>query len=333
MSVAGRMVTRILTLTVGAALAISGCGANGAAASPSGSASASAFPFVSPSATATSERTASPAVMLAPDASTHATEADGDFQLDLDLDKLVWRADESITGKATLTNTSAESIWIYGSGAGPFAFNYAEAGGTRKVEGAWPADCGPIQAAAPAAPMSTVLTMTGGHQPDDPNDAWKQLLFTQRVLPAGVWDVTALANFSDGEMCNGRGYMLQATVRIQVTNEGAASLPTPTFPSGAEAQPGPGQVVVVGDPPTASRQFVIQFEGTDGTVFGIPTTIVGGQTVIASTFDLPGSVRVRVDGVPCDGVANVQSDMTTTVALSFPSGGCAIAEQSVKPSS
>jgi hypothetical protein len=78
---------------------------------------------------------------------------------------------------------------------------------------------------------------------------------------------------------------------------------------------------------------VIQFEGTGGTVFGIPTTIFSGQTISASTFDLPGSVRALVDGVPCQGVANVQSDMTTTVALGFPPSGCTIAEQSVKPTS
>jgi len=275
----------------------------------------------------------SPAVSLTPDASTHATQADGDFRLDLDLAKLVFRADESIIGKATLTNTTAKSILIFGSGAGPFAFNYAEVGGKREVIGAWPADCGPIQEVSPSTPMTTILTASGGARPGGPNDGWDQLLFTKRFLPSGIWDVTALATLFDGEGCTGRGYMLEVTVRIGVTTEGAANLPTPTFPNGTEAQPGPGQVVVVGDPPTATRQLVIQFEGTDGTVFGIPQTIFSGQTISASTFDLPGSVRVLVDGALCEGVANVAPDMTTTVALRFPASGCTIAEQSVKPTS
>jgi len=306
-----------------AVVLVAGCGPTGVAAT---------VPVTTP-ATPSPAVTASPAITLAPDASTHATQADGDFRLDLDLDKLVFRADEPIIGKATLTNTSAKSIGIYGSGAGPFAFNYAEVGGKREVIGAWPADCGPIQEVNPASPMTTVLTASGGARPGGPNDGWDQRLFTKRFLPPGIWDVTALAHFSDGTACAGRGYMLEATVRIQVTTEGAANLPTPTFPNGTEAQPGPGQVLVVGDPPTASRQFVIEFAGIDGTVFGMPTTIFRGQTILASTFDLPEPVRVMVDGMPCDGAANVASDMTTTVALSFPASGCTITELSVKPTS
>ena len=306
-----------------AVVLVAGCGPNGVATTSPATTPATASPAV----------TASPAITLAPDASTHATQADGDFRLDLDLAKLVFRADESIIGKATLTNTTAKSILIFGSGAGPFAFNYAEVGGKREVIGAWPADSGPIQEVNPAAPMTTILTASGGARPGGPNDGWDQLLFTKRFLPSGIWDVTALATLFDGEGCTGRGYMLEVTVRIEVTTEGAANLPTPTFPNGTEAQPGPGQVVVVGDPPTASRQLVIQFEGTDGTVFGIPQTIFSGQTISASTFDLPGSVRVLVDGALCEGVANVAPDMTTTVALRFPASGCTIAEQSVKPTS
>ena len=145
-------------------------------------------------------------------------------------------------------------------------------------------------------------------------------------LPTGTWDVTALTSVHVGD-CGQPESGLKATVRVLVVDTG----PGATFQQGAEALPGPGQVMLVADPPEAAEPLTIEFAGQDGEVRGLPTQIQPGATVSASTVSLPGKVTVHVNGKACDGTVPVRTDMTTTVVLLFARGGCSIAVQGLKP--
>ena len=111
---------------------------------------------------------------------------------------------------------------------------------------------------------------------------------------------------------------------------GRSGGPGATFEDGVERQPGPGQVVLVGDPPQASRPLTIEFVDAHGNVYDERRVEIHvGDTIAASTFGLPGEHFVRVNRVVCDGSFDLLEDTTTTVVISFPAN-CSITVMATK---
>jgi hypothetical protein len=143
---------------------------------------------------------------------------DGSFRLELSLPHLDWKAGEVITGMALLAYAGSAPTTIYGSGSGVIAFSYAEVEGTRHVEPVWTADCGP-HPLDPATPINADLSTSGAVDPNDPNaDFLRSFLGDRQVrLPAGTWDITAVAMFSEAAGCSGGSHTMKAVERITVT--------------------------------------------------------------------------------------------------------------------
>jgi hypothetical protein len=146
-----------------------------------------------------------------------ATSTDGAFRLELVLPRLEWTAAEPITGTSILSTDGAGPTTIYGSGS-VLNFAYAEVGGARTVEPVWTADCATHEL-DPATPITTALDKSGAASADDPDSAWLHSFITAPDvrLPAGTWDVTTVAIFTEGEGCDGPGHTLSATLRLTVT--------------------------------------------------------------------------------------------------------------------
>ena len=143
---------------------------------------------------------------------------DGPFRLELVLSRLDWKAGEPIHGTVILSFEGFAPTTIYGSGS-VLNFAYAEVGGTRKVEPVWTADCA-IHALDPATPISEPLGKSGAASEGDPETAWLHsfILAPDVQLPAGTWDVTALATFSEGQGCSGGAHSMDTTVRVTVAD-------------------------------------------------------------------------------------------------------------------
>lgn len=131
--------------------------------------------------------------------------------------RLGWKSGEPIEGNVTLSFHGSRPTTIYGSGS-VINFAYAEVGGRRKVEPVWTADCA-IHTLDPANPISKPLGKSGAASAGDPATAWLHtfILAPDIRLPAGTWDVSALAIFTEGEACSGGGHSMETTVRLTVT--------------------------------------------------------------------------------------------------------------------
>lgn len=145
-----------------------------------------------------------------------ASTTDEPFRLELVLSRLNWTTGEPISGTAILGFDGSAPTTIYGSGS-VLGFAYAEVGGTRKVGPVWTADCGP-HALDPATPISEDLSKSGAIPNDGPDaDFLRSFLTGPDVrLPAGTWDITALAIFTEGEGCVGGEHSMNTTVRVTV---------------------------------------------------------------------------------------------------------------------
>lgn len=109
--------------------------------------------------------------------------------------------------------------------------------------------------------------------------------------------------------------------------------PGQTHTAGTEAQPGPGEALVEGDPPRATRPLVIEFVVVpDGLVIEEQTTrIASGGIIEASLIKLPGPVSLRVNGEPCEGTFAIASESLTHVVLRVDDGGCSVETRKVEP--
>lgn len=108
--------------------------------------------------------------------------------------------------------------------------------------------------------------------------------------------------------------------------------PGGTHVAGAEDQPGPGSVEVEGDPPQAATPLVIQFVGLDGDVVEERTArISAGGTIRAGMPNLPGVMRLLVNGNACEGDFTIESDRRTRVVLHIDDTGCAVETKGIDP--
>jgi hypothetical protein len=147
-----------------------------------------------------------------------AVATQGPFRLTFTLPKAVWRTDEAIDGEARLGLAAGPDVGVGGSGAGLMGFGFAEVGGDRLMGPASTADCRPYTLSA-AQPAVTGITKSGGWSEDDPNAAFYRTFLADPLvhLPPGDWDVTATADFVEGQGCDGAPHTMTATIRVQVT--------------------------------------------------------------------------------------------------------------------
>jgi hypothetical protein len=146
-----------------------------------------------------------------------AASTSGPFKLELALPKTDWKSDEPITGTAILSYGGPNAKTLYGSG-GLLNFQYTQVGGPHKTSPVSTDECGQYEI-GPAMPMRTPVSKSGGFTDDDPDAAWLRSFLTAPDvrLSAGTWDVTALANFTEGD-CGPGGHSMAATVRVTVTD-------------------------------------------------------------------------------------------------------------------
>ena len=105
-----------------------------------------------------------------------------------------------------------------------------------------------------------------------------------------------------------------------------------THIDGTEDQPGPGSVLVEGDPPRATRPLVIEFVVPEGFVVeGRTARIPSGGAIEASMTNLPGPMSLRVNGAPCEGSFVIASERLTHVVLRVTESGCSVRTQSIEP--
>ena len=160
----------------------------------------------------------SPATSSLPSPASRSSSIDGPFRLELVVSRLDWKAGEPIQGSVILSFDGPAPTTIYGSGS-VLNFAYAEVGGTRKVHPVWTADCA-THTLGPGTPISQPIGKSGAAPDGDPDTAWLHsfLVAPDVELPAGTWDVSALAVFTEGEGCTGGGHSMETTLRVTITN-------------------------------------------------------------------------------------------------------------------
>jgi hypothetical protein len=71
--------------------------------------------------------------------------------------------------------------------------------------------------------MVSPIKKSGGYSDSQPDAAFYRAFFADPLvrLPAGEWDITAIAVFTEGLGCQGVSHSMSATIRVVVT-EGPA---------------------------------------------------------------------------------------------------------------
>lgn len=147
-----------------------------------------------------------------------AEDVEGPFRLVFELPNTTWSAGEAIEGQATLSVVGAGMAEVSGSGGGLLGFGFLAVGGRRHVEPGWDLSCVLYRLAA-GRPILSPITKSGGFSADDPDAAFYRAFLADPLvrLPAGDWQITAVASFVHGRECSGRSYLLTATVLVHVT--------------------------------------------------------------------------------------------------------------------
>ncbi len=147
-----------------------------------------------------------------------AATTDGRFRFELVLPHLAWRTGDVISGSAILSLLEGPATTIYGASQALIVFSYDEVGGNRYSGYVSTADCGPYGIDV-ASPINRPLGKSGGANSGfEPDAAWLRSFLTdpQVALPAGTWDISAIATFSEGRGCSGSEHTIKVTQRITV---------------------------------------------------------------------------------------------------------------------
>jgi hypothetical protein len=151
-----------------------------------------------------------------PTLSADAITTDGLFRLELALPRTGWIAGEPITGRVVLSYDGATPTTVYGSSM-LLNFRYAEVSGQHKVDPASPADCATHRLDR-ATPITSQLSKSGGYSDAMPDATFLRSFLTggDVRLPAGTWDISTFAVFTQAQACGGPMRTMTTTVRIVV---------------------------------------------------------------------------------------------------------------------
>ena len=145
-----------------------------------------------------------------------ANALDGRFELVFTVDRTTLRTGDNITGTAELWLRAGSS----GALSGPsdlFGFEFAEVGGQhRGVVPMMPSVCAPHQVGSDS-PLTSPIVKSGATTGGVHDGFIQEFLRGREIhLPAGEWDITAIAGFFDGRGCSGQQFAMRATVRVRV---------------------------------------------------------------------------------------------------------------------
>ena len=161
-----------------------------------------------------------PPASAGPTASVPARSEDsqGSFRLVFELPKSEWRANEAISGEATLSVIGSEAVDYGSSGSGPILFSFDQLDGDRHVNGPETADCR-WRRLEPGVPVSSPIRKRGpGYGPSAQPSDFDRWFSTDPDLhlPPGVWRITATAEAWHA-ICPGPGDLtLHAAVVLHV---------------------------------------------------------------------------------------------------------------------
>ncbi|HEX3266099.1 MAG TPA: hypothetical protein VHR16_10560 [Candidatus Limnocylindrales bacterium] len=152
---------------------------------------------------------------VTPDPQT-GTAIDGRYELKFTVDRTTLKPGDNISGTAEL--------WLKAGGSGVlsgpsqlFAFEFVEVGGQqRAVAPAVDSDCSPHQLGQDR-PLTSPIYRSGAPGTGANGDFVSQFLQGETInLPAGTWDISAVAGFFDGRSCGGLRHTIRSTIRVQV---------------------------------------------------------------------------------------------------------------------
>ncbi|HUQ44938.1 MAG TPA: hypothetical protein VM451_11105 [Candidatus Limnocylindria bacterium] len=155
---------------------------------------------------------------VTPDPQTASAQS-GRFTVTFTVDRTTLRTGDSVTGHADLSVIAGNSGLLSGPNE-IFTFEFVEVGGQQRR--ALPASddlCAPHQIGLDS-PLTTPIYKSSGVAGDaDPNAAFlREFLPGEAIhLPAGEWDITAIAGFVDGRACAGQPFSIRTTVRVHVS--------------------------------------------------------------------------------------------------------------------
>lgn len=142
---------------------------------------------------------------------------DGRFELRFTVDRTTLRTGDAITGTAELWLKAGGSGVLSGS-SDLFSFEFLEVGGQqRSVAPVISTDCSPHQVGADR-PLTSAIYRSGSPEAAGANAEFvRQFLASDGInLPAGTWDITAIAGFVDGRSCAGLAHRIRSTIRVTV---------------------------------------------------------------------------------------------------------------------
>ena len=213
---------------IGLALGALGCTGPGASSqpessAPSPSASAESSPEASnpaPSSPVVSADPSPAASHVAPPADgPSAAQVDGRFKLRFTVARTTWRSDESIEGTAVLSLVEGEPIELGVPANGPIEFAFHEVGGRREMGPAYDTACASAELDVDR-PIVSAIRKSGGYGEDQPGAEFYRAFFADPLvrLPAGDWDISAVAEFIDDRDCSiGTHHSIRATIRVTIT--------------------------------------------------------------------------------------------------------------------
>lgn len=147
-----------------------------------------------------------------------ASVTQGRFSLTFTIDRSTVRARDEIVGRASVALLAPGAATV--TGPGTFVgFEFAEVGGNgRRVVPVFDGVCAPHQVTS-GSPTVLPIMKTGAVV-EGPDAAWYRDFLTDPAvkLPAGDWDITAIAQFFDGRSCAGQRIDMRATVRVHVAD-------------------------------------------------------------------------------------------------------------------
>ena len=157
----------------------------------------------------------SPSASVVP--GVRAAQLQAPYVVTLDLSRDTWKAGEPITGAATLSLVQSAGVDLGGSGGGLLFFEYTEVNGTRHVEPAMTDDCRAYRLEG-GTPMTAALSHSGGFYPEQPDFEFNRAFLTAPDvrLPAGDWEISAVASFVEGKDCSGASRTIKSTVTVHV---------------------------------------------------------------------------------------------------------------------
>lgn len=145
------------------------------------------------------------------------TDSDAEFRLTIIAPRTIYRSDEPIEVRATLTYIGPAAVAeVAGSGSGVVGFRLEDLEGPLDQEPISTSDCVPHHFARGVA-LQVPFQKSGGWSADDANAAFWKAFFDDPVLrlPAGRWRITAVASFA-GRECSDDQHLLEAPLELVV---------------------------------------------------------------------------------------------------------------------